>query len=199
MGAGQQVSLEPLEIVLEGDLVEFHAALLEEAVFEVVEVEVYVPGVEGALRIADAPVQALRAPELKVRQQGHGLGQQGAVSRRVFAFPAPGGDGIVQDSVAQVLLEVGQAIVRYCEYFRNGEALRLEVGADGQEGGVLVPVSAYHAYAGGALLRAQAEVAPAAASRGKRDQPGALLRGVIPVQRLQNVHPMLLLSPGWGL
>ena len=52
----QQIGLELLKIVLEEDFIEFQAGGLEETVFEVVEVEVHHPGVEGLLRVA-APLR----------------------------------------------------------------------------------------------------------------------------------------------
>ena len=138
----QQIGLELLEIVLEENFIEFQAGGLEETVFEVVEVEVHHPGVEGLLRVAHLPVQPLCALELDLGQLLDGAPEDILLGRAVQAALPALGHHTEEHLVSQVFLEVRAFVLAHRVHGRHLEALFTEVAGNADETVVLFQVAA---------------------------------------------------------
>ena len=118
---------------------EIYAGRLQEAVFEVVEVEHDVRLIHLGLGIADREIEALASENLQAWQLGNGAPQQ-------FLFPLavlPAGltavfQGIEEGARAQVFLQIAALIGGDGQHLRHREALLTEMMGEGDEGVVLL-------------------------------------------------------------
>ena len=67
--------MQLFEVILKTDLVEFHSGSLEEAVFEVVQIEHHHPAVESRFREADIEIKPFGAAALDFREHFQGVAQ----------------------------------------------------------------------------------------------------------------------------
>ena len=160
----QQIFLQTFEVVLEHLLVELHRSGLQEAVLEIIEVEVDHPGVERIGRIADGEVKTPGAFNLDRRQFGDRAQQQGAFGRAVVAGPARICKGIIEKDVPKVLLQVTHSVVTDGQHLRYTQAFRTEMAGKCDECPVLVQVSPMDAYERNVTGR-KPEISPPAAGR----------------------------------
>ena len=91
----QQVGLQAIEIVLQHLLVELHGSGLEKAVFEIIEIKIDHPRVEGLGRIAYGEIQPKGSFDLDRRQLGDRTQQQGALRGTVGTRAARFGEGVI--------------------------------------------------------------------------------------------------------
>ena len=178
---------QPVEIVLETDLVELEPRQLQEVVFEIVDVEIHHAPVELPVREAYVPVEALPDLELHRRQKGD----------RVM-YPRQLLDGIrgVRDSrlqkleelpVAQILLEVAHSVAGDGEYVRCMQPCGLEALSYREEGAVLGGVRPYAPYHGPCVTGDSVVFSSTAR---KRQQIGPVRAAARPVfvEFSQNIH-----------
>ena len=131
--AHQQPVAQPDQVLLQRHLVELHAGGLEEAVFEIVEVEHHACPVEAGYRAALREVQSLGSDILEGRQGLHRCPQQGLLLRTVFSAPASCRHGIEKSSVSQVLLQVGHPVTAHGQHFRHGQSQPGEMPVEVEE------------------------------------------------------------------
>ena len=138
----EKIGLELFKIVLQQDLVEFQAGCLEETVFEVVEVEVHHPGVEGLLRVAHLPVQPPGPHELDPGQLLDGALQKIRLCRAVQAAFTAFGHHPEKHLVSQVFLDIGALVLTYRIDGGHLEALLAEMPGNGDEAVVFLQIAA---------------------------------------------------------
>ena len=112
---------------------------LEEAVFEIVQVEEHAVLVEGRLRIAGFPVHARGAVDLDGGQSADGALQQLLLLEIIAsAGLAPAFDGVEQRAVAEVALQVAHLVVADGQQPWHWQMALVEMAADGDEGMILI-------------------------------------------------------------
>ena len=146
-----------LEVVLQPVFLKFQTGCFQEAVFEVVQVPKHGALVELGLRIAMREVESFRSGKLYGREQTDGLAEQFFFFFREGVGDASLLDGVEEERVAQVFLQVEQLVVRYAEHLRYGQVLLLEVFRHVEER--LVFFFRCAVYADEALCAYQSEVA----------------------------------------
>ena len=176
-----------LEVVFEAVFVEGYVLQFEVVVFEVVEVPENAAGVERRSRIGDAEVHV--APRhLYVVEVGEGL----AVERQHLCVEAPTllfflVEESVECLVAEVLLQVVDAVVVDGVELGDADAAGEEVARVGEEGLVFAHVGGYGAYAAVSVAD-EAVIAPRRAVGAECEALGARLSGPLAEEGFELFH-----------
>ena len=122
------------------------ARRLEEAVFEIVEVEEHIVGIKSRLRVALVPVEALCAAELHLRQSAEsGFEQLHLAVAILSARLSSASQRIEEGGTSEVALQVAHLIVVDRQYFGHRELECSEMPGQVDESTVLVAAGAHTA------------------------------------------------------
>ena len=139
-GHGEEVGLEPFEIGLQLQFVEFRPDELEEVVFEVIEVEIDHLRVERLLRITHRPVEPVGTFELQAGQLTDRGKEEVPLLRIIFSALPAACEGVIERLRAEVFLEITEAVLRHGQHLRHRQSLGVEMAAEGDESAVFVGV-----------------------------------------------------------
>ena len=120
---------------------------LQEAIFEVVEIEQHIHLVHSGLRIAYGEVEVLPSKNLKARQLGNGAAQEFLFRLSILTSCLAGRTQSVEERArTKILLEIAQLVHRNRNNRRYRQPLRLEMPCKGDEGVVLLIRSTDNSY-----------------------------------------------------
>ena len=141
--ARQQPVAQTVEILFQVGLAELHTGRLQEAVFEIIEVEHYRGAVEILYRKAFGEVHPRSSGVLECRQGLHRHAQKPPLIPGVFSASPACRHCVEKGSTAQILLQISHAVVTHGQYSGHRQSQFSEVPGHIQKCGILLLSGAY--------------------------------------------------------